>query len=134
MDFTNDVIGESITQEDMIDAMAESLDDISVQALYDALPQFMQERLDDLAYDAETKADYNFHVILCALRQEIFWPTLAELDEKDQAKQCEADEVMVPNQPDEEYVAEKDGKKYILDIYYLAKFERRQKGIVKIAR
>lgn len=132
MDFTNDVIGESITQEDMIDVMAESLDDISVQALYDALPQFMQERLDDLAYDVKTKADYNFHVILCALRQEIFWPTLAELDEKDQAKQCEADEVMIPNQPDEEYVAEKDGKKYILDIYYLAKFERRQKGIVRV--
>ena len=57
MDFTNDLIGESITQEDMIDAMAESLDDISVQALYDALPQFIQERLDDLAYDVKTKAD-----------------------------------------------------------------------------
>ncbi|MCR1915449.1 DUF3850 domain-containing protein [Lactobacillus johnsonii] len=48
--------------------------------------------LDDLAYDVKTKADYNFHVILSALRQGVFWSTLSELDEKDQAKQCEADE------------------------------------------
>lgn len=132
MDFTNDLIGESSTQEKMIDAMAESLDEISVQALYDALPQFIQERLDDLAADVETKADYNFHVILSALRQGVFWSTLSELDAIDQAKQCEADEAMVPNQPDEQYVAEKDGEKYILDIYYLAKFERRQRGIVRV--
>ena len=50
MDFTNDQIGESCTQEKMIDAMAEALDDISVQALHDALPQFIQERLDSIDY------------------------------------------------------------------------------------
>lgn len=112
--------------------MAEALDDISVQALHDALPQFIQERLDDIASDAETTADYNFHVILNALRQGVFWSTLLELDDVDQAKQNEAIEAMIPTVPDEAYVAEKDGEKYILDIYYLAKFERNRRGYARV--
>ena len=132
MDFTNDQIGESCTQEKMIDAMAEALDDISVQALHDALPQVIQERLDSIASDVETTADYNFHVILSALRQGVFWSTLLELDDVDQAKQNEAIEAMIPTVPDESYVAEKDGEKYILDIYYLAKFERNQRGYARV--
>lgn len=129
--FNRNQIGKSGTQEDMIMAMAEVIDDVSVQELYKALPKTVQEEVDDRSLDAETKYDYNFNVIEYALRSDLFWRVLNDLDEKDSAKQCEAMEQMVLNKPDESYFAEKDGKKYILDVYYLAKFERRQVAYVE---
>lgn len=48
MDFTNSMIGESSTQEKMIDAMVESLDDMSIETIYEALPKSIQKIFLDL--------------------------------------------------------------------------------------
>lgn len=128
MDFTNDLIGESSTQEKMIDTMAESLDDMSIETIYEALPKSIQEKIPG---SVPHEGNFDFYVIQNALGLGLFWKILKDLDEKDDKKQCQALEEMVIDKPDKEYFVKTDKDKYLLDIYYIAKFERQHIAYVR---
>lgn len=130
MDFANSMIGESSTQEKMIDAMVESLDDMSIETIYEALPKSIQKNLPGSGL-VPHEGDFDFYVIQNALELGLFWKILEDLDKKDDKKQCQAIEEMVIDKPDKEYYVTADKNKYILDIYYITKFERQQIAYVR---
>ncbi|WP_347284288.1 hypothetical protein [Lactobacillus taiwanensis] len=125
---TSDLIGESSTQEKMIDAMAKSLDDMSIETIYEALPKSIQEKIPG---SVPHEGNFDFYVIQNALELGLFWKILEDLDKKDDKKQCKALKEMAIDKPDKDYLVKTDRDKYFLEIYYIAKFERQHIAYVR---